>query len=519
MKNRNTIAASSYSKVFTIFIVLVASTVFLVATFGSHPYPYVHDSTYIFSSLSLLTNHTISHNDHPGLILQVVGTLPVLLGAVLTHGDSLIEKVIVNLPLFQQLFVGLVGLSLIGALIVFLWTAYQKDKPIQSVVMALIGVALFAPPSLGKAMGVNSDFYAFSLSFLYVTSLLWKRNRKNDMITSLFFVLMVYTKITYVPLFLLMFTMNKESLRRLLTGTLLWSVVVFLLFWDFDQLSRFRSFMLNASMRNKPSTLNLAAMLKFHTKFFVRNKAQSFYILLFLLFGILLTFKKEFRTTGILGLVIIIVAVEITLFRQYKAAIYTWSAFPVGMLLTLTLLKAYPRSVALVAPVFIVLFIASAGILYKNVVKNREIRVDRLAYQQEYKKIVADASPNCLLEDIGQPYSFFSIGYFYWLANAKAKFEYSPYLEEYFKDRFGLKNLYYLKRDKNGNVKMRQYFDNVDVEGSQWTPSRDYYLATKAGAESEFREKFPQLEFILIKTIKPYNINIWNVRQRITTIR
>lgn len=172
-------------------------------------------------------------------------------------------------------------------------------------------------------MTINADFYAFSLSIFYVVSLLWKRSWKNDLRTSLFFVLMVYTKIIFLPLGLLMLAKDKKCLLRLLTGIFLWAGLIFLVFWDMDQFDRFRSFMENGSMRNKPVSLTLDAILGFHANFFLKDTVQSIYILLFLFFSILLAIRKKYRAVGILVLLTIIIVFEISLLRQYKAVIYT----------------------------------------------------------------------------------------------------------------------------------------------------------------------------------------------------
>jgi len=509
--------AVNWPRIVLICIGLMVSTAFLLAIFWNNPYPSVPadpDSVYIFSSLSKLTGNTVRHNAHPGLTLQIAGALPIVLGAIFCREEGLIQKVIANMPFFQQLFVGLVASSLIVALVVFLWTSYQKDRPIHTVIIALIGIAALTPPSLGKVMGVNSDFYAFSLSILYVTSLLWKRNWKNDVLTSLFFVLMAYTKITFAPLCLLMFTMDKKCLHRLLKGTFVWSLLIFLVFWELDQFYGFRSFMLHSSMLNKPGSLTLSTVLKFHTKFFLENKVQSIYILLFLLFGILLILKNKFRTTGILGLIIIITIVETTLLRQGKAVIYTWSAFPVGMLLTLTLLRAYPRVAALIVPVFIILFIASTMIIHEDVTDARKRGMQRLKYQQEYKRILTEASARCLLEYHGrQPYHHLSIGSSYWLANAFSRREYAPYLKKYFNDRFGLRDLFYMQQHKDGRPAIRRYFEKGESESLQWIPSEGGCLSIESNLESEFKTMFPQVELVPVCSLKNSGIKILKIQK------
>lgn len=110
------------SKITVILIGLVVIVAFLWALSFNNPYPVVHtdpDSVFVFSSLSKLTDKTIRHNDHPCLILQITGTLPIMLGSILCHENGLVQKVIANMPLFIQLFVGLIGLTHMAALVVF----------------------------------------------------------------------------------------------------------------------------------------------------------------------------------------------------------------------------------------------------------------------------------------------------------------------------------------------------------------------------------------------------------------
>ena len=167
------------SKITVILLGLAVIAAFLWALFFNNPYPVIRvdpDSVYIFSSLSKLTDKAIRHNDHPGLILQITGTVPILLGSILCREEGLIQKVIANMPFFHQLFVGLIGLTHVVALIFFFCIAFQKNKPIQTAIIALIGIATLTPPSLSGAMTVNADMYAYSLSIFYVVSLLWKRS-------------------------------------------------------------------------------------------------------------------------------------------------------------------------------------------------------------------------------------------------------------------------------------------------------------------------------------------------------
>lgn len=543
-------------KWFSMSIALMGVAVFLMLPFATYPYPYVHtdpDSFYIFNSLSLLTGHTINYNDHPGLLLQIVGTFPIVLGAVLIMldavltqrvtliqrliaqkeagldsvdivNDILIRKVIANLPFFQQLFLGLVVLIFVGVLVVVLSTLYQKDKQRQSVAMVLSGLALMMPPTLCSAVGVNADFVAFPIGILFATSLLWKRDWKNDLLTSLFFTLMVYTKIIFFPLGLLMLTIEKKAIRRVVIGTFGWLVLIYYLFWDISRLVDFLGFIVFSAMLNSSDSMNLTGVVGCYLKLFVESPVQTFCILLFVSFGFLLALKREFRITGILGLIAIIVVVGVSVFRPYKTVVYVWPTYSVGVLLTGNLFEAYPRLTRLVGVVFAVLIIACTVVLYKDSVTLRDVRMARLEYQQKYARIVTESSTECLLESGS---SFPSLGDSYWLANNYTKREYTRYLEEYFKDRFGLNCGFYKLLDpkwwyrgifhsqKDGEVVVQRYFSGQSVEGLQWVPPGGCSLAIQAGKEPTFRQEFPQLDFIPVDTINVRNmpiVNIWNVR-------
>ena len=515
--------------------------------FGAYPYPYVArdpDSIYIFSSLSLLANHTVKHNDHPGLILQVVGTLPVILGTafiifkgLLTPENTLVQKliaqkeagveplhifrdtltqnVIENVPFFQQLFLALVVLIYVAVLTILLWTLYRQNKQKCSFALVISGIALMMPPTLGMAIGINADFLAFSFGILFAASLLWKRNLRNDVLTALFFNLAAYTKITFAPLGLLMLTVDGKSARRLLKGTFAWTVLIYLLFWDFGRFLDFVGFMVVPAISNKPGNLDIAAVSGFYSDLFVQHPVQTFYLLLFVLFGILPVLKRGFRITAIVGLTVVMLVVGVTVLRQYKAEVYMWPVYAAGLLLTVNMFKAYPSCVRVVGIVFVVLIIICTGILYKDVTNLREERIARLEYRREYEQTVKQASGDTLLEsEIGS----LSLGNSYCLANAYAGGKYSSCLEEYFKKRFGLQNLYSLQKQKDGKLTVKQYFSGSDSKELKWLPSGGCYLAIQKGEESSFRQKFSQLDIRLVKTIELCNepaVNVWDVQYKI----
>jgi len=507
------------SKITVILLGLAVIAAFLWALFFNNPYPVIRvdpDSVYIFSSLSKLTDKAIRHNDHPGLILQITGTVPILLGSILCREEGLIQKVIANMPFFHQLFVGLIGLTHVVALIFFFCIAFQKNKPIQTAIIALIGIATLTPPSLSGAMTVNADMYAYSLSIFYVVSLLWKRSWKNDLITSLFFVLIVYTKIIFLPLGLLMLAKDKKCLLRLLTGTLLWAGFIFLVFWDIDQFIRFKDFMLNSSMLNKPVSLTLDSILGFHKKFFLKNTVQSVYILLFLFFSILLAIRKKHRAVGILVLLTIISVFEISLLRQGKAVIYTWPVFSAGMLLMITFYKSSRRLISLTTPIFVILLILSITTNYKTISDYRKLMVQRRTNQQEYEKIITQLSPTYLLEYHGKPaYHFHAIGSSYWMGNSYSGREYASYLKDYFHNRFGLEDLLYVSGRQDGSILVKQYFGKEKIDYLQWSSSENCYLSIGSGKlEQEFLKAFPQIELIPVYTLQKSNLKISKIQQK-----
>jgi hypothetical protein len=521
----------TFLKVVTVIIGIICSLVFLAAIFGSYPYPFIHidpDSIYIFSSLSLLTNHTIEHNDHPGLTLHVAGTLPIALGTIyiiykegLTDTlqnliaqkkaglapveilrGTLIQKVIENMPFFQQVILGLIGLTYILVLIIMLRTFYDKNEIKYSVVMIIVTMAMMLPPTLGQAIGANADFFAFPLSILYALSLFWKRNLKTDLMTSLFFILMIFTKITFIPLGLLMFTVEKESVNRLLKSTFILSVISYFIFWDLNRFIDFIGFLFLGSVSDKSNSLDLALILRFYFNLFISDPVQGLYIVLFISCGILLIKKREFRKIGILGLAVIILSLGISMLRPYKASVYIWPVYATGLLLISSFLKGYPRWSNKVGVIIAILIILSAGILYNDVINLRGERIAQLEGQREYQNTVNQLKADCFLQTED---NVFQLGNAFWLANAYAKREYSPYLEKYFKNRFGFNKMYNIKWEGNGDIIIEDYFSGQSIKDLSWVTPEGCYLIIPDNKEFVFKQNFPQLEYRLIKPISVCN--------------
>lgn len=524
----------TFLKVFTVIIGIICSLVFLAAIFGSYPYPFIHidpDSIYIFSSLSLLTHHTIEHNDHPGLTLHVVGTVPVALGTIyiifkegLTQGDTviqnliaqkkagivpveiirgtLIQNVIENLPYYQQFILGLIGLTYVLVLIIMLRTFYDKNDKKYSVVMIIVTVAMMLPPTLGQAIGANADFFAFPLSILYVASLLWKRNLKTDLWTSLFFILMIFTKITFIPLGLLMFSVEKESVNRLIKSTFILSIIGYFIFWDLNRFLDFIGFLFLGSVSDKPSSLDIASLLIFYFNLFTSDPVQGLYIILFISLGILLFRKREFRKIGILGLAVIMLSLGISMLRQYKASVYIWPVYATGLLLISSFLKGYPRWSNKVGVIIAILIMLSAGILYKDVINLRGERIAQLEGQREYQNTVNQLKADCFLQTEN---NVFQLGNTFWLANAYAKRGYSPYLEKYFENRFGFKKMYNIKWGGDGETIIEDYFSGQNMKELNWVTPEGCYLIIPDDKEYMFKQNFPQLEYRLIKPISVCN--------------
>lgn len=528
-KEKNLITLPAF-RIFLLLLVLAVGSILLFSLFGANSYPYVHadiDSVYIFSSLSLLTGHTIEHNDHPGMVLHVIGILPVFLGMALIvlgwegssgsaiiHSlieqkragsepvaalrEAMINGVIEHIPMFQQVFLGLAALLCFTVLATVLRTLYRDNTPGRAVLYSLCGLALMLPPTLGDAAGFNADFCAFYLAMLFSVSLLWERSRRNDLLTALFFALMVYTKATFAPLGLLMLNTEKSSWPRLVKWTAAWVVILPFLFWDLNGILDFMGFMAWLMISGGSSSETMTA-LDTVVKVAAGSPIQTIYIILFIFFGVSLTLKKGRRITGVTGLVVIIAVVMMSFSRPYKAEIYAWPVYSAGLLLTHAFISFYKGRSEVMAAIFAVLLLLSGASVISDTMKLINDHREKLEYHADYSGILDKQGADCLIES-ERP--FFNFGYAHWLANAYSGSEYGHYLEELYEKKFGLDNIYRLLIMKDGSPAIEKYFHKGTYEALNNIPE-GCYLSLRAGEEAEVLEKLSMMHIRPAKTLGP----------------
>ena len=181
--------------------ILLAGIAAYLYVFLPYPPGYVHvdpDSAYILSSLSSVIKYPLFYVDHPGVTLHILGRIPIFIGAFFVPGDDFIEKVLLNFPFYQYLFLWLIWALCVSAFVVYVTTFYKKGDGVPSLIAVLLSFTAIIPPTLCDGIGVNADCGAFFFGILFATSLMWERSCKTDLASSLFYALMVYCKVICV---------------------------------------------------------------------------------------------------------------------------------------------------------------------------------------------------------------------------------------------------------------------------------------------------------------------------------
>jgi hypothetical protein len=422
----------------------------------------------------------------------------------------LILKVINDMAFFQQIYVVMVATCFSGSIFYCLNNLYKKNDRRLSVALAVCGIAFMFPPNIPR--GGNADFMAFSIAIFFAASLLKNRTLMNDAITALFFVLMVYSKIIYLPLGLLFLTFDKKTFFRLAMATAVWAILVFLLFWDIERWHSFTHFMRHQAVVNKIEGESMSAILDFYTWFFRKKQLYTVYILVPMAFSVLLVCKKKCRMTGLVTLVLIVFLIAMTFARQYKAAVYTWPIFTVGIFLLPRVFSQYRKLTVPASVVLAILFTSAAANWYDEFSKKHINRKNMLHFQSEYMEVLKETSPVYLVEYFKRPGYYYSIGRSFWMANYYARFEYTEYIKDHSKRSWGCDSYYYIEREKSsGEIFARPYYWGKRISVLEAIQDTGATLAIETVLVPEFRNAFPQLNLQFYKKSQAYDISFFKV--------
>ena len=511
---------TAWTKRLIIISGLLISLAFVAAVFYSFPYPYVEcdfDSVYITNSLSILTDHTVRPNTNPGVTLQWLGTISIIIGSFFTSGRGIIEKVIANHAIFQQLNLALLSACFVSAMLFYLNSMYNKKDRLLSIALAACGIAFMFPPSLPIRTESSADFMSFIIAIGFIASLTKGRTQKNDIVSALLFALMVYSKIIYLLLGALFFVFDKKTFFRLTIATAAWVIIIYLLFWDKRQLGSFIHFMRNYSVINKAGGSGISITIEFFGSFFRDNMLQSVYILIMIIFSILLVFKKKDRVTGLITFVLIVFLCAMTFVRQYKAPVYMWTIFPIGIFLLPKVLRQYRKLIVPATAFIMILFILTAGKLYGDYSRSRIKRKGISAHCSECIELLKETSSTCLIEYLKHPHRKYSLGQPFWHGNAYAHHEYAGYIKKYIKQAWGLDSYYSFEKEnkKLSDARaVRSYFSDKKINILEVIPNTGTLLAIEMEYIPDFKNNFPQLSLESCKASELYGISFFKVTKK-----